>query len=389
MTLTAEQKIERAHFWLMNNPKWVAYSGLLMTGRVEVSDKYPTACTDGYNVWYGREFVDSLPEQEVRGLIIHENNHKMWQHNRMWKAYSNRNHMLMNCATDVVNNLEILDANDPEVILPEAGIMSRHGATFCGYSAADFANKDSGEVYRMLEKKTITIDLDSLGGGLDEHIPGDELGEGEADKRATEIDQAIRQGAILAGNMNGNVPRSFDEMMQVQVDFRPLMSQFVKKHCKGEGFSTYRPPKRRFVHTGLYMPTRRTKNIPRAAICIDTSGSIQGEDLNKLISHAIICFKQVAINEVDLIYWDTKVAQHETYLRKEVDKMRTSTKPAGGGGTDPSCVPEYLREHNIKPTCAVILTDGYIYGDWGTWDCPTMWCITSDIIAPFGVNVKI
>jgi hypothetical protein len=34
-----------------------------------------------------------------------------------------------------------------------------------------------------------------------------------------------------------------------------------------------------------------------------------------------------------------------------------------------------MKEHDIKPQAAVILTDGYVFGDWGTWDCPTLWCI--------------
>jgi hypothetical protein len=30
---------------------------------------------------------------------------------------------------------------------------------------------------------------------------------------------------------------------------------------------------------------------------------------------------------------------------------------------------------SIKPQATVILTDGYLFGDWGTWDCPTLWCV--------------
>jgi len=52
-----------------------------------------------------------------------------------------------------------------------------------------------------------------------------------------------------------------------------------------------------------------------------------------------------------------------------------STKPAGGGGTDPACVPKYLKANQIKPECVVMLTDGYVFGSWGEWDCPVLWCI--------------
>jgi len=49
----------------------------------------------------------------------------------------------------------------------------------------------------------------------------------------------------------------------------------------------------------------------------------------------------------------------------------------GGGGTDPQCIPDYMRSHKIKAECAVILTDGYVCS-WGKgWECPTLWGITT------------
>ena len=55
--LTAEQRVQRAHVWLMGRPEYCLYSGIIMLGKTEVVDDVPTACTDGRNTQYGRKFV--------------------------------------------------------------------------------------------------------------------------------------------------------------------------------------------------------------------------------------------------------------------------------------------------------------------------------------------
>jgi hypothetical protein len=36
----------------------------------------------------------------------------------------------------------------------------------------------------------------------------------------------------------------------------------------------------------------------------------------------------------------------------------------------------------------VVLTDGYV-NEWGSWDCPTLWGITTDITSPVGKSVRV
>jgi predicted metal-dependent peptidase len=91
------------------------------------------------------------------------------------------------------------------------------------------------------------------------------------------------------------------------------------------------------------------------------------------------------------LYWDTAVCKEEVYLADEYANLVQSTKPAGGGGTDASCVPMYMAEHSIKPEAVVMLTDGYLGGDWGQWSVPVMWCILNNRSAnpPVGKAVHI
>ena len=68
-----------------------------------------------------------------------------------------------------------------------------------------------------------------------------------------------------------------------------------------------------------------------------------------------------------------------------------STKPEGGGGTCVECV-QVSTEKNINAQACIVLTDGYLFGSWGSWSLPTLWCIldnegaTSDVGKTVHIN---
>ena len=61
--------------------------------------------------------------------------------------------------------------------------------------------------------------------------------------------------------------------------------------------------------------------------------------------------------------------------------MIHTTQPEGGGGTDVSCVANYITEHKLDPQAIVLLTDGYLFGGWGNWHHPTLWCVLDNASA--------
>jgi hypothetical protein len=49
---------------------------------------------------------------------------------------------------------------------------------------------------------------------------------------------------------------------------------------------------------------------------------------------------------------------------------------------------KYLKDSNINPQAIVQFTDGYV-GDWGNTDVPTLWAVSSDLVAPFGTTIHV
>ena len=388
MALTAEQRIERCHIDLMKSPQFVAYSGILMIGETKVDDNIPTACTNGKDVKFGRDFVGSLNDPQLRGLILHEAKHKMYRHLLTWKHLHKQDPQRANMACDYVINLEIKDESERSnkfVVLPDGALIDEK-----------YRGLNSAEVFALLPtqpKGDGQGDGDGQGqSGFDEHDweGADGLNDEEKTALAKEIDQAIRQGAILAGKVGGNVDRSFTDLMSAKVDWKEALREFVSSVSQGKDDSTWRKPNRRWLQHDIYMPSTVSESMGRVVVAIDTSGSIYGEVLNRFISEVASVMQNMNPEQVDLLYWDCEVAGHEVYGLNDADRMTASTKPKGGGGTSPSCITKYMRKHKIEPVCAIILTDGYVGNDWGgNWNCPTLWTITSDIKSPIGQTIKI
>jgi predicted metal-dependent peptidase len=380
MALTAEQRIERCHIDLMKNPNFVAYSGILMIGETKVDDNIPTAMTNGKDVSFGRQFVESLNDADLRGVILHEAKHKMYRHLLTWKHLNKIDPQRANMACDYVINIELVDegkASNGFVTLPEGGLFNEK-----------YRGLNSADVFALLPPQP----KGGGGEGFDEHDweGAESLNDAEQAELAKEIDQAIRQGAILAGKVGGNVDRNFTDLMSAKVDWREALREFVSSVSQGKDDSTWRKPNRRWLQHDIYMPSTISESMGRVVVAIDTSGSIYGEVLNRFISEVASVMQNMNPEQVDLLYWDCNVAGHEVYGLNDADRMTSSTKPKGGGGTSPSCITAYMRKHKIDPVCAIILTDGYVGNDWGgAWNCPTLWTITSDIKSPIGQTIKI
>lgn len=370
--ITAEQRLSKAVVRIMQEPRYVALAGVLMLGDRAVKDDIPTACTNGRDEYYGRAFVESLTDAELRFLILHETYHKLYKHLTTWKWMYDENPRKANIACDYVINVKIADDNtDGFAVMPKGAMYD-----------VQYRGMDSAAVFKMLP--------DDKGGSGGEGGNGEDIGElldshdwdgaqemsdEEQKDLARDIDEAIRQGALAAGKMGGDLSRDIQDLLQPQVDWREVLRDFVSSTCSGNDYSTWARPNRRFVSAGVYMPSGISERVDELVLAIDTSGSIGQRELTMFLSEIHSICTTVKPNVVRILYWDTQVCRDERYTAQGLDQLVKSTKPKGGGGTDVTCVPKYMQEHNIKPQAVVCLTDGWLYNGWGQWSVPILWCV--------------
>jgi predicted metal-dependent peptidase len=268
---------------------------------------------------------------------------------------------------------------------------------FMGLVDERFRGMNTKQVYDILKEEQKDGDGGGSGeggDGFDEHDweGAEGLSDEEKQELARDIDQAIRQGLIAhqknIGKGGGMLDRELEDLLAPKIDWREVLREFVKATCSAKDTSSWRRVNRRFLSTGMYMPSMIGEKVGHLVVAIDTSGSIGGPELAEFLSEVQGIAEEVSPEVVDLIYWDGQVAGHEKYEGGDVSNIVSSTKPRGGGGTDPSCVSTYLKDENIKPECVIVLTDGYV-PNWGyEWTAPTMWVISGGNTSAVSDNGK-
>ena len=374
--LSAEQRIERTHVQLMKHKNFCLFSGLFMVGKVTVDDAIPTACTNGVDVKYGRKFIDGLTDKALAFVILHENMHKAYRHLVVWEKLHKKNAGLANAACDFVINLQIRDY-DPEG--QDVEMPTNADGEVMGLIDEKYRGMDTAQVFTLLEQEH-----GGGGGGgekgFDEHDweGAKEATPEEQEEIANEIEKALRQGAILAGKMGGNVSREMGELLTPKIDWKEALRDFVKTTTQGKDQTTWRRLHKRYLASDIIMPSSYDEKVGAILVGIDTSGSIGGEELAGFLSEVKSICDEVCPEKIDLLYWDTHVAGHEVYQGSELSHLVESTQAKGGGGTDPDCVPAYMKKERLEPECVIMLTDGYLNSNKANWSSvtmPTMWCI--------------
>jgi predicted metal-dependent peptidase len=379
--LTPEQRVSKAVVDIMANPKYVALAGVLMIGerRVEPDPaKCPTAYTNGKDEVYGADFIADLNDRQLRFLILHEVYHKLYRHLTTWQHLYKEDAQLANMACDYVINVKIADDNEQD------GFAAMDGKLKCGCFDTKYRGWDSAQVFNDLKQGNNSGQGDGQSmpngkpsGGFDEH-GWDEAQDMTAEEQrelAREIDEAIRQGALVAGKTGSGGDRDLVDLLQPQVDWREVLREFVQNTCAGSDYSTWRRPNRRYIGAGMYMPSGISEQIGEIVVAIDTSGSIGARELGAFLAEIKSVADTVHPEAIRILYWDTEVCGDERYVGDEADNIVQSTKPKGGGGTNVECVPQYIQDHQIKAQAVIVLTDGYLYGGWGEWHHPVLWTV--------------
>ena len=405
-----ERKLQKAKISLMRNPRFALWSGILMVGKTSIVDNIPTASTNGRDEQYGREFVKELSDKELAFLVLHEALHKALRHLTTWKKLHDENHSLANQACDYVINLMLLeiDPNGDAITMPRIKDGPEKGKPM-GLIDTRFKGMNAKQVFDLLKQEQggkagdgTPVDgsgrVPKDGAGLDEH-DWDGAAEMTAEERKQlerEVDQAIRQGIMAekkVGKGAGGRSRELQDLMEPKVDWRDVLREFVKSTCHAKDTSSWRRVNRRFLSTGVYMPSMIGEKVGHLVIAIDTSGSVGDKELAEFLSEVKGVAEEVNPDKVDLIYWDSAVAAHEEYEGDgDVSNIVSSTRPKGGGGTSPSCVSTFLADKKITPECVIVLTDGYVGSDWGHgWTAPVLWAIVggNTAVAPNGKTVHI
>jgi len=225
----------------------------------------------------------------------------------------------------------------------------------------------------MKEKKdfdTGTLMLDLREGGDDGDKDGPKL-----DSAVTNIIVRARTQAQMGGkNLKGEIPdeilRILDELLNPKLPWQVILQKFLDQRVHEE-YSWARRNRRYPLDT--YMPSLHSYGLGHLTFAIDTSGSIDDEELQEMLSE-IKGVQQVFNPEyMTIIDCDAKI--HQVYTIDQTTDI-LSLKFHGGGGTSFQPVLDYVEEH---PTQALIyFTDLHGETDLNPVNYPILWICNSD-----------
>jgi predicted metal-dependent peptidase len=373
--MTPETKLKKAHIALMKHKDTALYSGIILMGTSKVVDNCPTAYTDGVNKRYGRKFVEELSEPELQALVLHENLHVALNHIGRFRQKFEEDPQLMNVCADYVVNDIIVSIGDTDFLkLPEGGLYDRK-----------YHNWSVNEVYKDLKKKKdeekkdgqslptglgkTQAETGDVGVGnlkpLDEHDFGASKDMTIEEKKAVakDIDDALREGQILAGKLGGKTPRSIDELLQPKVDWKAELREFISSSIKGNDEYTWRKFNKRLMANDIYMPSMENESIGELVVAIDTSGSIGTVELTEFATELVSICNTVTPEKIRVVWWDYDVHGEQSFNVDDYGNIAHLLKPKGGGGTRLSCVSDYIVKENIDAEAVVVFTDGYLESD--------------------------
>ena len=167
-------------------------------------------------------------------------------------------------------------------------------------------------------------------------------------------DEAMHQAASLAKaqrRMPGAVEETVHGAHTSTVDWRTLLRRYMTDASKSD--YSWSLPNRRFIDSGLYLPSIRSEGIDTIAVIVDTSGSLPARTLAAFWAEVREVAAELQPERVILLQVDAAVQDAAEYAADLPDEIAIR----GRGGTDFRPGFAWLEEHDIRPGVCLYLTD--------------------------------
>ena len=168
-------------------------------------------------------------------------------------------------------------------------------------------------------------------------------------------DEAMHQAASVAkaeGRMPGVVEETVRGAHASTVDWRTVLRRHMTEAAKRD--YSWSVPNRRFIDSGLYLPSIRSEGIDAIAVIVDTSGSLHRDTLAAFWSEVREVAMEVEPERVILLQVDTAVRDAAEYAAGD---LPDEIVVRGRGGTDFRPGFAWLEERDIRPGVCLYFTD--------------------------------
>ncbi|GHP01039.1 hydrolase [Reticulibacter mediterranei] len=343
------------------------FATLALFARIHFTDAVPAAGTDGRDIYLNQQFWQELTPPQRLGLLAHEVLHAALLHT---VRRGHRDLLLWNIAADIVVNGIVLA--QPNFELP-AGAISNPSLEHLSVEEIYHILQQSGQqpALQIVDLKDASVNPQNVV-ELEAHWR-------EAMQHAQTLARMQGHGVLPVG-----LQRELPHLNSAQLDWRSYLWRFlVQTPTDFQGYD------RRFIGQRLYLETLTGESV-RVYVAVDTSGSIDEEEIAQFLGEVIGILRAYPHLEASLYYVDTEC--HGPYPLLTQDELPV---PVGGGGTDfrPFFAAVEAEQSDMHPAVCVYLTDGY-----GTFPAepppwPLLWVLSPGSLStdavPFGEAVRL
>jgi len=356
--------------FILNQP---FFAILLLRLVINKDSTCKTAYTDGRVLAYNPDFLDKLSFDESVGLFAHEVMHVALMHH-LRREYRNKNKW--NAACDYEIN----------ILLKESGFTIPSG----GLIDYKFKDHTAEWIYDQLPD-SFNNENNASGFGEVRDYPGKNGSPTKAEKKKEEqkwkglVVEAKAVSERHQSNVSAGLDRAIKDLTEQRVHWRSVLARFFDENSKLK-FNWDRPNKR-YMNSGIYMPSRKSKELGGGIIFCDTSGSVTKEEIISQVSeiHSILTNFKI---DIYVVYVDSKVCGVD---RISSNEYPFELKPKGGGGTSFKPGFNWVDDQGIIPKWAIYFTDGACNNFPDEPDFPVVWVLNEEnkfFKPPFGEIVR-
>ncbi len=363
----AEKALERAKMSLMMRANTSFYTTVLLSLKHEITEKLPTAATNGIWLKVNPNFFLDLTEREQLGLLIHEVLHVCLMH---MTRLNGRDPEIWNIAADHCINLMLLKEG---YHLPTPRL-----------AATIYEGMSTEEIYKQLyqEAKDSPDSTVPDGIGMDISYPGDDVDETTELLSQEDIQEQVTEIVLRAatqakmddtnpGNIHGSIEILLEKTLNPKLPWNIILQNYMSQFSKSD-YSFSRPNKRYFPE--FYLPTTHAEAICNLAIAVDSSGSVLPEEFSYFINEIAVIQSQLQPEKITLIDFDTEINDIRI-ITQDTDVLR-ELEFTGGGGTYVVPVTEWATKN--KPDVLLIFSDGEFIIPEEPKGIPIVWLIHND-----------
>lgn len=350
------------------------YADIIRSLTKVMTDSVPTAGViareDTLRMYWNPLFLAAYPSEMVKGILMHEALHLALEHTTT-RRYEP--HMAWNWATDLAINSNLSkDQCPPCGLKPGRALKAppdlesaseEYKRLFLKMSTLIESlpsHLSSEEYFGILMDNQDFQDMMGMNGeglgSMDDHGGWDELSDEDREYISSKVRQVVKEAQERAdsnnrwGSVSAELREEIRKRVHGEIDWRAVLKQFVGNTTRSNRTSSVLRANRKYpgIHAG-----HSRDYTPSIGIFLDQSGSVSDEALELFFGELYSLSTRA---EFTVYNFDTKVdIESKQVWRRGNNPKLVRTRC---GGTDFTCIDEYLKESREKFEAVIVLTDG-------------------------------